>query len=436
MSGPAICFYGDDFTGASENLAQFHKHGLRCRLYFEPADPQRVRAEAAELDVIGIAGVARSRAPDQMRALLGDAFRLFGSLGSRLNQYKICSTFDSAPQTGNFSVAIAEALKVWPEALLPVLPATPDFGRYTAFANHFSRHRGEILRLDRNPALVEHPSTPMNEADLRRHLANLGVEATAAIMLPELGQDREALARLIEQRGAGAVAVVLDTVDNAQLGHVSRAIWQLAARRDVFCLAAQGLPQGLGGAVAAQLGRSAELSPGRVQGGPGLVLSGSCSAQTAVQLAVAEAAGWTLLHLPIERLASSDDAQRAVAAVAPTMVAALRAGRSTAVFTARGEVTQAFDLARAPSVGLALAELFRQAVREAGLRRVIFAGGDSSSFAMRSCGAYALEIAASSGQQASHVCALLADDELNGVEVVLKGGQAGSDRFFLDPMSG
>ena len=72
MSGPAICFYGDDFTGASENLAQFHKHGLRCRLYFEPADPQRVRAEAAELDVIGIAGVARSRAPDQMRVLLGD----------------------------------------------------------------------------------------------------------------------------------------------------------------------------------------------------------------------------------------------------------------------------------------------------------------------------------------------------------------------------
>ena len=114
MSGPVICFYGDDFTGASENLAQFHKYGLRCRLYFEPADPERVRKEAAALDVVGIAGVARSRAPGEMRALLRAAFALFGSLGTRLNQYKICSTFDSAPETGNFAVAIEEALRVWP----------------------------------------------------------------------------------------------------------------------------------------------------------------------------------------------------------------------------------------------------------------------------------------------------------------------------------
>ena len=34
------------------------------------------------------------------------------------------------------------------------------------------------------------------------------------------------------------------------------------------------------------------------------------------------------------------------------------------------------------------------------------------------------------------ISADLSDDALNGVEVVLKGGQAGSDRFFLDPMAG
>lgn len=434
MSGPVICFYGDDFTGASENLAQFHKHGLRCRLYFEPADPERVRREAASLDVVGIAGVARSRAPDEMRVLLATAFDLFGSLGTRLNQYKICSTFDSAPQTGNFAVAIEEALRVWPDALLPVLPATPDFGRYTAFASHFSRHRGEILRLDRNPALVEHPSTPMNEADLRRHLANLGVAATAAIMLPELEGDSAVLAELIATRSEGGVPVILDTIDNRQLAHVSGAIWRLAKQRDVFSLAAQGLPQGLG-AVAAELGRSAKLSTAAHEG-PGLVLSGSCSAQTATQLAAAEAAGWAIIHLPVERLTGPDEAQRAAAVIAPEMIAALKAGRSAAIYTARGEVTQAFDLDRAPAVGNAFASLFRQAVREAGLRRVIFAGGDSSSFSMRSCGAYALEIGSSTGQQASHTCRLLSDDELNGVEVILKGGQAGSDRFFLDPMAG
>ncbi len=435
MSGPAICFYGDDFTGASENLAQFHRHGLRCRLYFEPADPERVRAEAASLDVVGIAGVARSRPPAEMRLLLEAAFALFGSLGTRLTQYKICSTFDSAPQTGNFAVAIAEALRVWPEAKLPVLPATPDFGRYTAFANHFSRHRGEILRLDRNPALVEHPSTPMNEADLRRHLASLGIPSTNAIMLPELALEGEALARLIAERSVGGVPVILDTVDNAQLEHVGGAIWRLAQRHDVFTLSAQGLPQGLGGVVAAERARVPSLSQ-KPHDGPALVLSGSCAAQTASQLAAAEAAGWTMIHLPVDGLAGPDAADAAAAAVAPVMTAALQAGRSAAVYTARGEVTQAFDLERAPAVGRALAQLFRQAVRAAGLRRVIFAGGDSSSFAMRSCGAHALEIASSTGQQASHICRLLSADELDGVEVVLKGGQAGSDRFFLDPMAG
>lgn len=435
MSGPVICFYGDDFTGASENLAQFHKHGLRCRLYFEPADPARVKAEAASLDVVGIAGVARSRAPAEMRGLLSDAFALFGSLGARLNQYKICSTFDSAPETGNLVVALEEARKVWPDALLPVLPATLDFGRYTAFSHHFSLHRGEILRLDRNPALVEHPSTPMHESDLRRHLAHLGAATTAAIMLPDLAGDIDQLAELMAVRSEGGVPVVLDTIDNRQLERVSGAIWRLAQQRNVFSLAAQGLPQGLGAAVAAQLGRVSMMSVAAHEG-PGLVLSGSCAAQTAAQLAVAEAEGWAMMRLPVERLTGQDEVQRAIAELAPEMIAALHAGRSVAVYTARGEVTEAFHADRAPAVGQALAGLFRQAVRKAGMRRVTFAGGDSSSFAMRHCGAYALEIASSTGKQASHTCRLLSVDELNGVEVILKGGQAGHDRFFIDPLAG
>ena len=435
MSNPAICFYGDDFTGASENLAQYHRHGLKSRLYFEPADPQRVKSEAVDLDVVGIAGVARSRAPAEMRLLLDHAFELFGALGTRLNQYKICSTFDSAVDVGNFSVAIDAARRVWPDALTPVLPATPDFGRYTAFANHFSRHRGDILRLDRNPALVNHPSTPMHEADLRRHLLELGVAAVSAIMVPELGSDPDAIASLIADRSTGRASVVLDTIDNAQLEIVSTAIWRLARTCEVFCLAAQGLPQGLGRAVAADLDRS----PPRLRANadrPNLVLSGSCAVQTATQLAAAESEGWAMIRLPIEHIKIGDDALRIANSISPEVEAALNSGRRVAVFTARGEATQAFDSDRAPAVGSALAAVFQHAVRHAGVRHAIFAGGDSSSYAMRSSGAYALEIAASTGRQASHTCRLLADNELNGVEVMLKGGQAGGDRFLVDPMSG
>jgi uncharacterized protein YgbK (DUF1537 family) len=435
MNAPKICFYGDDFTGASENLAQFHRHGLKCRLYFEPADHARVRNEAPDLDVVGIAGVSRSQSPAPMRQLLENAFSLFASLGTRLNQYKVCSTFDSAPQVGNFAVAVDVAKRFWPDATVPVLPATPDFGRYTAFANLFSRHREEIFRLDRNPAMVNHPSTPMHEADLRRHLAALGTADPAAVMLPELGLGPEALAGLIATRGSGGRPVVLDAIDNEQLRSVCAAIWQLSLTRSVFCLAAQGLPQGIGGLIAGATGRqpSAPVSPA-VASGPGLVLSGSCAEQTAVQLAFAEAAAWEMIEIPIARLGTADEAASLVDDIAPRMIAALTKGRSVAAFTARGAATEAFDAERSATVGMALAALFRKAVRETGIRRVIFAGGDSSSHAMRASGAYALEIASHSGRQASHVCRLLADDEIDGTEVILKGGQAGGDEFFIRPM--
>lgn len=433
MSHPKICFYGDDFTGAAENLAQFHRHGLKSRLYFEPADHRRVQEEAANLDVVGIAGVSRSQPPAEMRRLLEDAFSLFAALGTRLNQYKVCSTFDSAPDRGNFTVAIDTARRFWPDAIVPVLPATPDFGRYTAFANLFARHRDEFLRLDRNPALVNHPSTPMHEADLRRHLAALGTTGAAAIMLPELDVGAEALARLIAERGSDGRPVVLDTTNNQHLREVCTAIWRLSLERAVFCLAAQGLPQGIGGVIADMLQRKPPPSPATISE-RGLVLSGSCAEQTAIQLAVAEAAGWDMITLPVARLGTRGEAARVVDEIAPRMCMALSEGRSVAVFTARGAATEALDADRTAVVGETLSAFFRRAVQETGIRRAIFAGGDSSSHAMRASGAYALEIAAYAGRQASHTCRLLADDEVDGVEVILKGGQAGGDEFFIRPM--
>lgn len=432
---PHVCFYGDDFTGAAENLAQFHRHGLRSRLYFEPADHARVRKEAADLDVVGIAGVARSCAPDKMRELLEDAFSLFASLKAPLNQYKVCSTFDSAPEVGNFAVAIETARRYWPDACAPVLAATPDFGRYTAFSNLFSAHRQEILRLDRNPALTNHPSTPMTEADLRRHLHALGTPPPGAIMLPELASGADAVADLLDQRGADGAPVVLDAVDNAQLRVVCAAMWRLAARRSVFCVGAQGFPQGIGGLIAAELGRAPAESSGKTSPpGPALVLSGSCAEQTGVQLSAVEAAGWEMISLPPSEIRAPEDVGRIAERAAPLMLEALARGRSVAAFTARGAATEPFDPARAERVGQILAALFREAAKKAGVRQVIFAGGDSSSYAMRNSGAYALEIAAFYGLHSSNVCRLLADDEVDGVNVVLKGGQAGDDDFFLRPL--
>src|SRR5205085_5555935 len=89
---PVVAFYGDDFTGASENMAQFHRHGLTSFMFLSCPKPARFAEIAQAYDAVGIAGVARSLRPDQMAAELIPVFRLFATTGTRIVQYKLCST--------------------------------------------------------------------------------------------------------------------------------------------------------------------------------------------------------------------------------------------------------------------------------------------------------------------------------------------------------
>jgi len=427
---PLVAFYGDDFTGSSENLAQLCRTGLRGRLFFETAEPALIIAEAQALDVVGIAGTARALSAELMAPALSKAFSTLQAIRSRLVQYKVCSTFDSSRRAGNFAVAIAQGLARWPGAIIPVSAATPGFGRYTAFSNHFARHDGRILRLDRNPALRDHPSTPMHEADLRRHLIDLGCARVEAIHWPELAGD---ITRLLLDRGADSVPVVIDGMSDDDMIRVAAAIWRAKDVRPVFALAAQGLAGALGEVISREQGLTGEpVVAGAAMGVDRmLVLSGSCSVQTGRQLAAAQAAGWAMVEIPLERMATPSEADAFADEVSRRVVAELGRGRSVAAFTARGQATAAFDTARTRALGGLMARICRRAVIEAGVRRVTFAGGDTSSYAMSSIGADALDLLAFDGQAGCHVFRLRARGELDQVEILLKGGQVGSDEFFL-----
>jgi uncharacterized protein YgbK (DUF1537 family) len=52
----------------------------------------------------------------------------------------------------------------------PLVVGAPALGRYVVFGHLFARAGDEIVRLDRHPTMRVHPSTPMHESDLRRHL--------------------------------------------------------------------------------------------------------------------------------------------------------------------------------------------------------------------------------------------------------------------------
>ncbi len=69
MSAPQYGWYGDDFTGATDTLAELAARGMRALLFLGLPDAARLE-RAGPLDAVGIAGATRAMAPDAMAAAL------------------------------------------------------------------------------------------------------------------------------------------------------------------------------------------------------------------------------------------------------------------------------------------------------------------------------------------------------------------------------
>jgi len=54
---------------------------------------------------------------------------------------------------------------------VPVAVAAPHLKRFVLFGNLFAAAGRDVYRIDWHPTMSRHPVTPMDEADLRRHLA-------------------------------------------------------------------------------------------------------------------------------------------------------------------------------------------------------------------------------------------------------------------------
>ncbi|MBQ3358691.1 MAG: four-carbon acid sugar kinase family protein, partial [Microbacterium sp.] len=129
------------------------------------------------------------------------------------------------------------------------------------------------------------------------------------------------------------------------------------------------------------------------------------------------AAGWA-----VRPLSPDADAQTEV-------VALLRAGRSVALssedapaFTGHPEVLAA--------IADAATSVIRGALGAGATRRLIVCGGDTSSRVVRSLGIASLSIAANPGANVVVLRARSDDPSVDGVEVLLKGGQVGDDGLF------
>lgn len=446
--GLLLSYYGDDFTGSTDAMQALAQAGLPTLLCLKLPSPDLL-ARFPGLRCVGLAGDARGRGTDWMERELPAAFANLAALGAPLLHYKVCSTFDSSPDTGSIGRAIDLGAPRMPGHWVPLIVGVPSLGRYQVFGNLFAAAGGTGHRLDRHPTMSRHPVTPMDEADVRLHLARQTERRLELIDMPALreGRAQERLGTLLED---GALPVVaIDVLDEQTLQEAGRLVWEQRGA-GLFCAASSGLQYALiaywrarGWLPAAHALQPAAAVP--VIAG----VSGSCSPVTGAQIAWAREQGFHVQRLDLSRVLDPAACEAEVQHAVGAAVRALAQGRSAIVHSAEGPddpavrgfeaLASAAGLSRATAarqVGRALAAAMRGMLASGHVRRVVVAGGDSSGEVAGALGIDALQVRAALVPGAPLCCAHSSDPAVDGLEIVLKGGQMGDAAFFCTVRAG
>ncbi|MDO7846185.1 four-carbon acid sugar kinase family protein [Hymenobacter sp. M29] len=437
MNNLLLAYYGDDFTGSTDALEFLSRAGARTALFIAPPTPAQLAAYP-DLDAIGVAGLTRAMPPDAMEAVLEPAFAALRALGPRHVHYKVCSTFDSSPTIGSIGRAIEVGRRVFPSAFVPLLVAAPPLGRYCAFGHLFARlgigSDGGIFRLDRHPSMSRHPTTPADESDLRLHLARQTGLKTGLLDILQITRPLpEMQATVAAQVEAGAEIILFDALYEEQLLGIGAALDSYAsAAGPLFSVGSSGIEMALG-QLWAENGALTPVTnwpaPGRAA--PLLVVSGSCSPVTAGQVAWAQANGFAEMVLDAQRLAatSAAEASTELAHYQEQAIRLISQNQSVIVHT-NGGAAGAVQSLSAEKLGTALGRIGREVVGQTSVRRVVVAGGDTSSYAARAMGIEAVEMIAPLYLGAPLCRASAPGSPLHGVEVNFKGGQVGAPEYF------
>lgn len=443
-SGPLVAFYGDDFTGASASMEATAFAGLETVLFLSPPTPERLRAFASAR-AIGIAGVARAQSPQWMDENLPAIFDLLGATGAPVVHYKVCSTFDSASHIGSIGRAIEIGSRRF-DGWTPMIVADPVMERYQAAGNLFAAVRGFVYRLDRHPVMSRHPVTPMDEADLGRHLARQTSRKIGLVDFVAMKRG-EADTQLANELAAGAKIVSIDVLDNETLIEAGRLVWERGAdgARHVFGVGSQGFEAAL-----VAYWQDSELIPR-----PKLMLhaqpvdriacvSGSVSPVTAAQIAYAREHGFATIVIDVARAVDPAEWSREVGRAAEAALIELGSGRDALVYSAAGPDDPAVASLKTAiastgvspefvneRMGDGLGAILDRILLRTSLSRAVISGGDTSGRAASMLGIDALTAIAPLAPGSPLCRAHATRPDRDGLEIALKGGQVGGPDFFV-----
>lgn len=407
MNNILLAFYGDDFTGSTDALEFMSRAGAKTALFIEPPSPEQLQHYPG-LQAFGVAGMTRAMNPEQMEQTLLPAFEKLKQTGAKHVHYKVCSTFDSAPHIGSIGKAIDTGAAVFNNKFVPLLVAAPVLGRYCLFGNLFARmgigSNGQIYRLDRHPSMSKHPVTPADESDLRLHLAK---QTNKTIGLVDVLQTGHELPQ-------GYDILLFDALYQEQLLEIG-----VVLNEQPFSVGSSGIEMALG----QYWNSNNTLSPITTWPDPGavdalLVICGSCSPVTAAQIAHAKANGFEEVVIDVTKQVTPTEA-----------IAHIQNGKSVIVHTG-GTNQRSLTPLPAQKSGTALGQIAKAVAAATDIKRIVIAGGDTSSYAARAMGIEAVVMTAALVPGAPLCKASAPGSPVHELEVNFKGGQVGGENYF------
>lgn len=396
----------DDFTGATDLGGLLTRAGARVDLYLGVPEA----GQTSNADFVIIALKCRSAPVEDAVAETQAAGQWLMEQGAEQLYWKYCSTFDSTPQ-GNIGPVAEGLLALTGQSQAVYCPAFPENGR--------SVFKGYLFVGDRllsESPMKDHPLNPMTDANLVRVLAP---QVQGSVGLWQRSQIIEGTALPKDRH------VIADAVEFADLEHIIRQCWGrvLLTGGSALAMPIPKLLQAQGELQADDVTAPADLAKDAV------ILVGSCSAQTRIQLAAYPSDrpvvqldplaihrdGIEPLWRQIEPLAkqgvlvyASDD---------PANVAAVQSelGREQA-----GQLVE-------DSLGTLAQRFFGL-----GIRRFVIAGGETSGAVVKALEIEQLQV----GREINPgVPWCFARKNNESVALALKSGNFGSDDFFVEALN-
>jgi len=412
--GTLLGCIADDFTGATDLAGLLARAGVPVSLRL--GVPDTPPADTAPFEVIALK--CRTAPVAEAVADCRAALAWLRAAGAARFFWKYCSTFDSTPQ-GNIG-PVAEALMADLATDQTIYcPAFPENGRFAFMGTLFVGRQP----LAESP-MREHPLTPMRESNLMRLLA------------PQVRRPVGLADRLTVAQGPGALRAELARLAADGVAHV---VVDAVADTDleVIAEACCDMPLMTGGSAVAMplpaLFRAAGLlakdaPPARLPALPpaAVILAGSCSAMTNAQVAAYVETGAPALRLdPVELARAGPRAALAWLAAqdlacAPLIYAtadpeSVRAAQDRLGREAAGKIVEQ---------ALAACAL---AARDAGARRIVVAGGETSGAVTQALGVTRLDIG---HEIAPGVPWTYCDSGPHRMALTLKSGNFGAPDFF------